>query len=128
MLEVCVIGIIYAKVVNDEGESYVTGAGVVEIVGVGALFVHVLGEEFVELGIDQNDGLGKVTHASMYLNYEKSVVSECDEVVLVDNFLGEHGDWNTNIFIFFHWRPQVKVLQVHRHIVGGGIVYGGVDM
>lgn len=88
MLEVCVVGILYVKVINNEDEGYFMGIVSVETVGVGVLFVPVLGEELLELGVCQHAGLGRAMYASLHLNHDTYVVIEYEEGVLSDNFLG----------------------------------------
>ena len=58
MLEVCVVGVLYPRVIDNEGKGYVAGVVKVETVGVEILIVIVLGEEFVDLGVEYNASLG----------------------------------------------------------------------
>ena len=74
-----------------------------------ALVVSVFGKKFVELGVGEDSCLRKTIHSSLHFSQDKSVVHECEKIVLVKHFLGKRGDWNTNMFVFYYWHPKVKI-------------------
>ena len=62
------------------------------------------------LGVGGDAFLRNTIHFSVHFGHDESVIQECNEIVLVDNFLGKRDDWNTKICVFYHRCPQVKVI------------------
>jgi hypothetical protein len=40
---------------------------------------------------------------------------------VVDDGLGQHGDWDTHVFVACHWRAKIKVFEVASHELSIGI-------
>ena len=67
-----------------------------------ALVIAIFGENLTELGVGEDTCLRQTIYSSSHFGHDESVVHKCEEVVLVNDFLGKRSDRSTNIFVFCH--------------------------
>jgi hypothetical protein len=116
MIRVGARRITFAEVVDDEAEDDVF-CGVSpesgrERYGV----IPMWGKEGDELIIGQAAGLWKAVHTTSNFDVDKIVVNERGATVLIDDALWDHVNRDTHVFIAFHRRPKVEILEVGGHV------------
>ena len=97
-------------------------------VGVEVCVVTLCCKVDVELFISEDDRMVKVMHSLPYIDHDKHVVGEQKDIVLVDDYLDNGGDWDKYIFVFCHYCPQVKIFDVNSGILCTSCGDGRVDV
>jgi hypothetical protein len=70
--------------------------------------------------VDNDAGLGEAVHAALNFDIYMSVVDKREEVVCLNDFLGDDVDWESHVLIAAHGGSQVEVFNVAAHVLGVG--------
>ena len=123
MLRVFFSDVFDAKVIDDEAEGDGARCVLEEAWDALGLDVAMSGKVGNKLVVGNAAGLGKAIHAFSDFNVDKAlVVGKFEEVVLVNDGLGNDFERDAHVFIAFHIVVEEEVFDVHSHepSIGGG--------
>ena len=80
-----------------------------------ALELSFWGNVFLQVVVCKFACLFEAIHAFSDFSIDMPIVFQRLESVLLNNILWDQVDWYVQIFISFHWGPQVKTFNVTAH-------------
>jgi hypothetical protein len=114
--------VVDAKVVDDERELHRPGLVLPKAWCVLSGDVAEFCEVLSPLVVGDDAGLRETIHAFVDLDVNVGIVDERQEVVLVDDFLGDDVNRHAYVFVALHFGVEIKILDVktHEFCVGRG--------